>query len=111
VEAEQLMVEAEAPVGALLDGAGGGRGNARLGLVEDGVLLDRALAGASKYWCQPGRQSPGRGGGRGRGGARGRRPAAGAGRRTWAVAERRGSRRRGQEMRRQCELASGGAWV
>jgi hypothetical protein len=97
VEAEEPMAEVEAPT------------------VEDGVLLDRALAGASKrrpeYWRQPGRQSPGRGGGRGRGGARGRRPAAGAGRRTWAVAERRGSRRRGQEMRRQCELASGGAWV
>jgi hypothetical protein len=99
VEAEEPMVEAEAPT------------------VEDGVLLDRALAGASKrrpeYWRQPGRRSPGRGGGQGRGqgGARGRRPAAGAGRRMRAVAERRGSRRRGREMRRQCELASGGAWV
>jgi hypothetical protein len=48
VEAEEPMVEAEAPVGALLDGAGGGRGGAGLGVVEDGVLLDRALAGASK---------------------------------------------------------------
>jgi hypothetical protein len=39
--------------------------------VEDGVLLDRALAGASKrrpeYWRQPGRRSLGRGGGRGEG--------------------------------------------
>jgi hypothetical protein len=65
VEAEEPMVEAEAPT------------------VEDGVLLDRALAGASKrrleYWRQLGRRSPGRGRGRGRGrgGARGRRPTAG----------------------------------
>jgi hypothetical protein len=55
---EAGVVEAEAPVGALLDGAGGGRGGAGLGVVEDGVLLDRALAGASKrrpeYWRQPG---------------------------------------------------------
>jgi hypothetical protein len=61
VEAEEPMVEAEAPT------------------VEGGVLLDRALARASKrrleYWRQPGRRSLGRGGGRG--GARGRRPAAG----------------------------------
>jgi hypothetical protein len=66
VEAEEPMVEAEAPT------------------VEDGVLLDRALAGASKrrpeYWRQPWRQSPGQGGGRGRGrgGARGRWPSGGA---------------------------------
>jgi hypothetical protein len=63
VEVEEPMVEAEAPT------------------VEDGVLLDRALAGASKqrpeYWRQPGRRSPGRGGGRGWGGARERRPATG----------------------------------
>jgi hypothetical protein len=45
VEAEEPMVEAEAPT------------------VEDGVLPDRALAGALKrrpeYWRQPGHRSPG----------------------------------------------------
>jgi hypothetical protein len=64
---EAGVVEAEAPIGALLDGAGEGRGSAGLGVVEDGVLLDRALAGASKrrpeYWRQPGRRSLRRGGG------------------------------------------------
>jgi hypothetical protein len=63
VEAEEPMVEAEAPT------------------VEDGVLLDWVLAGASKrrpeYWRQPGCRSLGRGGGRGWGGACERRPAAG----------------------------------
>jgi hypothetical protein len=73
VEAEEPTVEAEAPVGALLDGAGGlggggrgggGWGGAGLGVVEDGALLDRVPAEASKrrpedwHW-------PGRGGGLG----------------------------------------------
>jgi hypothetical protein len=73
VEAEAGAVEAEAPAGALLDGAsgpgsggwgGGGRGGAGLGAVEDVALLDRAPVGASKRKLEDWHR-PGRGGGRG----------------------------------------------
>jgi hypothetical protein len=73
VEAEAPAVEAEAPAGALLDGAGGpgsggwdggGRGGAGLGVVEDGALLDWAPAGASKRKPEDWHRR-GRGGGRG----------------------------------------------